>query len=80
MSTSINIDVDLDDVLWGMSSSDKQELADELYEAGYIPTELAKREINQNDAFSLACHKLIGEAWRLSREEVEFIINISKRF
>jgi hypothetical protein len=37
---SINIDVDIDDILWNMSKWDKQEIADALYEDDIIPKEL----------------------------------------
>jgi hypothetical protein len=37
---SINIDVDIDDILWSMSKRDKQEMADALYEDDIIPKEL----------------------------------------
>ena len=76
----VSVDVDIDDVLWGMSSRDKQELVDDLYDDGYIPKQVQKQVIRYNDDFSNACKKLIGQSWRLSREEEEFIINISKRF
>ena len=73
----VSVDVDIDDVLWEMSKRDKQILVDELYSDGYIPTPLVDRH---TDDFSNACRKLMGQAWRLTREEEEFIINISKRF
>lgn len=76
----ITVDVDVDDVLWSMSRNEKQELVDELYDDGYIPKQVQKESYKRNDDFSLACEKLIGQSWRLSREEEEFIINISKRF
>ena len=75
----VSVDVDIDDVLWGMTSRDKQELADDLYDDGYIPKQIQK-VIEPKDDFSIACKKLMGQSWRLSREEEEFIINISKRF
>ena len=78
--SSVSVEVDIDDVLWGMRSSDKQELVDELYEDGYIPKQVQKQLDKYNDDFSNACKKLKGQAWRLSREEEEFIINIAKRF
>ena len=31
-----SIDIDLDDILYSLSSYEKQQLADELYEDGYI--------------------------------------------
>jgi flagellar motor switch protein FliG len=73
----VSVDVDIDDVLWFMSSKEKQQLVDDLYVDGYIPTPLVDRH---TDDFSNACRKLMGQAWRLTREEEEFIINISKRF
>ena len=77
---NISVDVDIDDVLWEMSKREKQDLAEELYEAGYIPIEIERKEAQYDDDFSIACKKLMGQAWRLTREEEEFIINISKRF
>lgn len=74
---NISVDIDINDVLWEMSKRDKQILVDELYEDGYIPKPLIN---NHTDDFSLACKKLMGQAWRLTREEEEFITNISKRF
>ena len=74
---NISVDIDINDILWEMSKRDKQILVDELYEDGYIPKPLIN---NHSDDFSLACKKLMGQAWRLTREEEEFIINISKRF
>ena len=76
----VSVDVDIDDVLWGMSSSEKQELVDDLYEDGYIPKPFQDKANRHTDDFSKACKKLIGQSWRLTREEEEFIINISKRF
>ncbi len=80
MSTSIRIDVDLDDILWDMSTREKQDLAEELYEAGYIPKEIERKEAQYDDDFSQACKKLMGQSWRLTKAEEEFIINISNRF
>jgi hypothetical protein len=78
--TTVSVDIDVEEVLWNMSSKEKQDLVDDLYEAGYIPEELEEKERSYNDDFSLACEKLKGQSWRLSREEEEFIINLSKRF
>jgi hypothetical protein len=75
--TTVSLNIDLEDVLWGMTSREKQELTDELYSDGYIPAPLIDRH---TDNFSDACKKLIGQAWRLTHEEEQFIINISKRF
>lgn len=78
--SSVSVEVDIDDILWGMTSRDKQELVNDLYDDGYIPKQVQKELDKYTDDFSMACRKLKGQAWRLSREEEEFIINISKRF
>jgi hypothetical protein len=77
---NINVDIDIDDMLWEMSKREKQNLVDDLYNDGYIPKPFQNKADRYTDDFSHACQKLIGEAWRLTREEEEFIINISKRF
>jgi hypothetical protein len=81
MSNYINVDVevDIDDVLWSMSSSEKQELVDDLYEDGYVPKQVSKYKEPETE-FDQACMKLLGQSWRLTREEEQFIINLSKRF
>ena len=76
----VSVDVDIDDVLWGMSTKEKQNLVDDLYDDGYTPTQIQDQMDKHTDDFSEACKKLVGQAWRLTREEEEFIINISKRF
>ena len=77
---NINVDIDIEDMLWEMSKREKQQLADDLYDDGYIPKPFQDTAYRYTDDFSDACKKLIGQAWRLTREEEEFIINISKRF
>jgi hypothetical protein len=75
----ISVDVDIDDIVYSMSDRDKQELVDELYEDGFIPKSMSLYD-NPKTPFDEACLKLFNEGWRLTREEEEFIINISKRF
>lgn len=36
----IDVEVDMDDILWSMSKYEKQEMADALYDDGIIPTDL----------------------------------------
>jgi hypothetical protein len=76
----VSVDVDIDEILCSMCDRERQELVDELYNDGYIPTKLQNKYNNYADVFSNACEKLKGQAWRLTREEEEFIINVSKRF
>jgi hypothetical protein len=77
---NINVDIDIDDMLWEMSKREKQNLVDDLYNDGYIPKPFQNKADRYTDDFSDACRKLIGEAWRLTNEEIELITNISKRF
>ena len=78
----ITVDVDIDEIIFGpsLSNSERQALADNLYDDGYIPKQVQKESYEHEDEFSLACQKLKYQSWRLSREEEEFIINLSKRF
>jgi hypothetical protein len=76
----ITVDVDIDDIISSLSNSERQALADNLYDDGYIPKQVEKVSYEHEDEFSLACQKLKYQSWRLSREEEEFIINLSKRF
>ncbi len=81
-----NIDIDISDILWGLSSWEKQELADELYDDGVVPKalkELADREDSIQTAASLdfdgQVQKLIGNSWRLSKEDEETILKIASK-
>jgi hypothetical protein len=38
---SVNVDVDIDDILYDMSSDELQSLVDDLYNDGYIPKQLS---------------------------------------
>ena len=76
----INIDVDLDEILWSLSNKEKQQLVNDLYNDGYIPKKLYKKLKNTNPDFDEACEKMMGKSWHLTKEEEEFIINLSKRF
>jgi phenylpyruvate tautomerase PptA (4-oxalocrotonate tautomerase family) len=38
---SLNIDIDIDDILWDLSDREKQELVDELYDDGYVPKQIS---------------------------------------
>jgi hypothetical protein len=73
-----NIDIDIDDILWGMSDREKQELVDDLYEDGYI----AKKDDDAkstDDAWNEEVYKLFNSKWRLSKEDEETILNITKK-
>ena len=76
-----SIDVDIDDIVSGMTSWEKQELADELYEDGYTPKALegATPNIGAYTEFDEQVLKLIGNAWRLTKEDEETILRISNK-
>jgi hypothetical protein len=75
-----SIDIDIDDILWGMSDYEKQELVDDLYDDGYV----AKKDIRNNDdigvdEFDESVYKLLGNGWKLSKEDEETILKIAKK-
>jgi hypothetical protein len=80
---NINVDIDIEDILWDLRDSEKQYVVDELYEDGFIP----KGMENDNPPVSVAesffnesLDKLKGKWNMLSAEEEQTIINIAKRF
>ena len=77
---NITVDIDIEDMLWEMSKREKQNLVDDLYNDGYTPKPFQNEANRYTDDFSNACRKLIGQSWRLTREEEEYVINLSKRF
>ena len=78
---SVSVDVDIDDILWSASNRDKQNLADRLYEDGFKAVKDQDTEYgNPETPFDEACLKLFSQGWRLSLEEEQYIINLSKRF
>jgi hypothetical protein len=89
----VSVDIDIDDVIVGMSSRDRRYLLTELQKDGYISEglEITKsghvvrkgESTDNNDShteFNDSVSKLYGNGWRLSLEEEQFIINIAKRF
>jgi phosphosulfolactate synthase (CoM biosynthesis protein A) len=70
------IDVDIDDILWGMSNHEKQELIDTLYQEGFIPTKESGLKLEQDEEWDTQVGKLMGNKWRLSKEVEGIILNI----
>ena len=92
---SISIGVDIDDIVWSMSEYDRREFFKEMQKEGYIsdlcvitkdgevkaPGHIERNALAEStDEFNQALHKLYGNGWRLTVEEEQTIINISKRF
>jgi hypothetical protein len=74
-----SIDIDVDDIIYGLTSWEKQELADELYDAGYVPTDLEKKQSKSDNDWDEAVEKLKGNKWRLSKEDEEIILQITNK-
>ena len=71
-----SIDIEIDDIMYSLSNYEKQELADELYEAGYIPKKLDKELDLDGSDWDEAVHKLLGNKFKLSKEDEETILTI----
>lgn len=84
----VNVDISLDDILSGMSSTEKQRLADDLYIDGYYQSELEKeiqdaigKGIGMNEQiFREQVFKLGINYLNLTNEEQEVILKVAKRF
>jgi hypothetical protein len=76
-----SIDIDIDDILYSMSNWEKQELADNLYDDGYIPKQIpsAHRDDVSVSDFDVEVTKLIGNSWRLSKEDEQTILRITNK-
>ena len=93
--SSISIDVDIDDIIWGMGTYDRKAFFKAMQDNDYISqscvitnegyvkasSHVERRTLDEStDDFNLALHKLFGNGWKLTKEEEEYIINLSKRF
>ena len=86
--TYISIDVDVDDVLRGLSHIELQRLADDLYDDGYYQTKLENQLMDDDDStvslneqlFRRELSKIRGNYLNLTNEEIEIIEVIAKRF
>lgn len=75
-----SIDIEIDDIISGMTSYEKQELADELYDDGYCPSQIGEHPDDiPTDEFDKEVSKLIGNAWRLTKEDEETILRIANK-
>jgi hypothetical protein len=74
-----SIDIEIDEIIYAMTSWEKQELADELYDAGYVPTDLEKKQSKSDNDWDEAVEKLKGNKWRLSKEDEEIILKITSK-
>ena len=76
-----SIEIDITDILSSMSNWELQELADELYDDGYVPKQMGG--VHPDDVpigeFDSEVHKLIGNSWRLSKEDEATILAITSK-
>jgi hypothetical protein len=80
----IDFDIDIDDFLSACSSSEIKELINALIDDGHIPKSILEFKSSNvsisESEFEDALGKLHGKYHRLSKEEEEAIMRISKRF
>lgn len=78
---SISIDVSINDIIWGMSDYDKQELVNSLYDDGFVPEQMGG--VHPDDLptgqFDREVSKLIGNSWRLSNDDEATILRITNK-
>jgi hypothetical protein len=80
-SISIDVDIDIDDIISNMNRFDKQAMVDDLYDDGFIAVKDKESDYgNPETELDEACLKIFGNGWRVTKEEEEYIINLSKRF
>ena len=73
-----SIDIEIDDIMYSLSSWEKQELVDELYENGYIPKKNSEKT-NIDNEWNEQVNKLFNNKWRLSKEDEETILRITNK-
>ena len=73
-----SIDIEIDDIMYSLSSWEKQELVDELYENGYIPKNNSEKT-NIDNEWNEQVNKLFNNKWRLSKEDEETILRITNK-
>ena len=91
----ISVDVDIDDIISGMGRYDRRQFFQAMQDDGYISklcVVTSEGEVHasdymeqralaeSNDGFNRALEKLWNNGWKLTKEEEDYIINISKRF
>lgn len=74
-----SIDIEIDDIMYSLSSYEKQQLADELYDSGYCPKQVKEVMDEDLDEWDEQIKKLKGNKWRLSKEDEETILKITNK-
>lgn len=84
----ISVNIDIDDIISGMSRYDRRIFFEAMQEDGCISESciitndgtVEAPTAKSVDDFDRALQKLYGNGWKLTREEEDYIINLSKRF
>lgn len=91
---SISVDIDIDEIIWSMSKWDRKDFFLEMQKDGYISKSCSitndgkvkaaphierDNENSSNDEFNLALQKLFNNGWKLTKEEEEYVIGLSKK-
>ena len=76
--TYISVDVDIDELLSSMNSRELQQLADTLYEDGYIAKKSDEAK-STDDEWNEQVNKLFNNRWRLSVEDEATILAITNK-
>ena len=84
----VEVDIDVDDIYWDMSRLEKQEMADKLYDGGYIPKEL-KQDLDKienrtpNGASESELDNVLSKIWDnrmfINSNDLEVLIKLSKK-
>ena len=84
----IEVDIDVDDIYWDMSRLEKQELADKLYDDGYVPKEL-KHDLDEienrtpNGASESELDYVLSKIWDnrmfINSNDLEVLIKLAKK-
>lgn len=86
--TYVSVDIDIDDVLYGLTDREKQRLVDDLYDEGYYQSKLENQLSGDTDntvsvneqLFRTEILKLRSNYLNLTHSELDILENISKRF
>jgi hypothetical protein len=84
----VEVDIDIDDIYWDMSRLEKQEMADKLYDNGYIPVEL-KQDLDKienrtpNGASESELDNVLNKIWDnrmfINSNDLEVLIKLAKK-
>lgn len=93
--SSISIDVDIEDIIWGMGRYERRKFFEVMQNEGHISKEcvitsdgevqaaphIEKRAIGEStDDFNQALQSLWNNGWKLTKEQEDYVIELAKRF